>query len=83
MGMWPPLSSPKAPAVESKRLVMQFRISYSFLLVASLTYKECCTIVADIFSCFCNCGWPIAATASGVYPWEKQYNKARVLAIDG
>jgi hypothetical protein len=78
-----PLPSPKAPAIESKWLFIAVAHLILFsLLVAILTYKKCCTIIADIFGSFCNCGWPVAATSSGVYRWEKQYHKAGVRPID-
>jgi hypothetical protein len=67
------LPSPKTPAIESKWLIIAvaYLIILFSLLVAVLTYKECCTIIADIFGSFCNYGWPVVATSSGVYPWEK------------
>jgi hypothetical protein len=78
-----PLSSPKAPAIESKWLFIAVAHLILFsLLVAILTYKKCYKIIADIFGSFCNCGWPVAATSSGVYPWKKQYHKAGVQPID-
>jgi hypothetical protein len=74
-----PLPSPKAPAIESKWLIIAVAyLILFFLLVAILTYKECCIIVAEIFGSFCNCGWLVATTSSGVYPWEKQYHKTGV-----
>jgi hypothetical protein len=75
------LPSPKAPAFVSKWLIIAVaHFILLFLLVAILTYKECFTIVADVFSCLCNCGWPVAATSSGVYPWEhlERYLKGKV-----
>jgi hypothetical protein len=62
------LPSPRAPTIESKWLIFAVYTSHIFFLLVEFSHiRKCCKIVADKLSTFCDCGWSVAAIASGVY----------------